>query len=84
MLTSSGTASPGPELVFGVFFWYLLVTVVPCLGGVLADAQHLPQRRCQAGDRHLNFHETRDNLRGYRLPVCFTLKVLLDSDRNVI
>jgi len=36
----------------------------------LADAQHLPQGRHQAGDRHLNFHETRDNLalggnRGY-------------------
>jgi len=31
MVTSSGMASPGPELVFGVFFWYLLVTVVPFL-----------------------------------------------------
>ena len=29
----------------------------------MADAQHLPQGRCQAGDRHLKFHETRDNLR---------------------
>jgi len=28
----------------------------------LADAQHLPQGRSQAGDRHLNSHETRDNL----------------------
>jgi hypothetical protein len=28
----------------------------------LADAQHLPQGRSRAGDRHLNFHETRDNL----------------------
>lgn len=28
----------------------------------MADAQHLPQGRHQAGDRHLNFHETRDNL----------------------
>ena len=28
----------------------------------MAVAQHLPQGRCQAGDRHLNFHETRDNL----------------------
>jgi len=28
----------------------------------LADAQHLPHGRHQAGDRHLNFHETRDNL----------------------
>ena len=29
----------------------------------MADAQHLPQGRHQAGDRHLNFHETRDHLR---------------------
>ena len=28
----------------------------------MADAQHLPQGRCQAGDRHLKFYETRDNL----------------------
>jgi hypothetical protein len=28
----------------------------------LADAQHLPHGRRQAGDRHLNFHEPRDNL----------------------
>ena len=28
----------------------------------MADAQHLPQGRHQAGDRHLKFHETRDNL----------------------
>ena len=26
----------------------------PLLGGVLADAQHLPHGRCQAGDRHSN------------------------------
>jgi enoyl-CoA hydratase/carnithine racemase len=29
----------------------------------LAVAQHLPQGRCQAGDRHLKFYGTRDNLR---------------------
>jgi hypothetical protein len=28
----------------------------------LADARHLPHGRSQAGDRHLKFHETRDNL----------------------
>jgi hypothetical protein len=40
-----------------------LVTVVPCLlGSSLVDAQHLPHGRRQAGDRHLKFHETRDNL----------------------
>jgi len=31
MVTSSGMASRGPELVFGMFFSYLLVTVVPFL-----------------------------------------------------
>ena len=30
----------------------------------MADARHLPLGRSQAGDRHLNFHETRDNLDG--------------------
>jgi len=28
----------------------------------LADAQHLPQGRCRAGDRHLKFYDCRDNL----------------------
>ena len=28
----------------------------------MADAQLLPRGRTQAGDRHLNFHEGRDNL----------------------
>jgi len=28
----------------------------------LVDAQLLPHGRTQAGDRHLKFHETRDNL----------------------
>jgi hypothetical protein len=28
----------------------------------LADAQHLPQGRSQAGDRHLKFHDARGNL----------------------
>ena len=32
----------------------------------MAVAQQLPQGSCQAGDRHLNFHETRDNL-----PTCW-------------
>jgi len=28
----------------------------------LADARHLPHGRSRAGDRHLKFYETRDNL----------------------
>jgi uncharacterized membrane protein len=28
----------------------------------LADAQHLPQGQCRAGDRHLKFYDCRDNL----------------------
>ncbi|MGH3524609.1 MAG: hypothetical protein ACRDU4_17715 [Mycobacterium sp.] len=30
----------------------------------LADTQHLPQGRSQAGDRHLKFHDARGNLPG--------------------
>jgi len=29
----------------------------------LADTRDLPLRRSQVGDRHLNFHDLRDNLR---------------------
>jgi transposase len=29
----------------------------------LADARHLPHGRSRAGDRHLNFYDTRNNLR---------------------
>jgi len=43
-----------------------LVTVVPFLSGVFVDVQHLSQDQCQAGDRHLKFHEIRDNLHGPR------------------
>ena len=36
----------------------------------MADARHLPHGRSRAGDRHLKFYETRDNLEqvgiGYR------------------
>src|SRR4051794_15959292 len=44
-----------------LFFWYFLVTAVPCqwcLGGRPTPTS----RPVRAGDRHLNFHETRDNL----------------------
>jgi hypothetical protein len=34
----------------------------------LVDAQHLPHGRRQVGDRHLKFHETRDNL-GQRVDI---------------
>jgi len=38
-------------------------TVVPLLEVVSwSTPQHLPQGRCQAGDRHLKFNEIRDNL----------------------
>jgi hypothetical protein len=42
-----------------------LLTAVPFSAGVLADAQLLPHGRNRAGDRHLKFYETRDNLRIY-------------------
>ena len=43
-------------------------TAVPLFCGRvdLAVAQHLPQGRHQAGDRHLKFHEDRDNLESSR------------------
>ncbi len=50
------------EVVLGAFFWYPLVTAVPFLSNFLAEARHLPDGRHRAGDRHLNFYETRDNL----------------------
>ncbi len=33
----------------------------------MADAHHLPQGRRRAGDRHLKFYETRDNLGVHRM-----------------
>ena len=50
-------------LVLGTLLLVLVGHGGPLLGWCLGDAQHLPQGRLQAGDRHtLKFHETRDNL----------------------
>ena len=57
-LTCSGNASRAPR----AGFWLLFFTAVPLLLVFLADARHLPHGRSRAGDRHLNFYETRDNL----------------------
>jgi len=49
--------------------------VVPFLSGVFVDVQHLSQDQCQAGDRHLKFHEIRDNLPRFPYssrPICTT------------
>jgi len=62
MVTSSGTASPGPELVFGVFFWYLLVTVVPFLVVSWRMPNTYPTGGVKRGTATPKFHETRDNL----------------------
>jgi hypothetical protein len=42
--------------------------VVPLLVGSCSwqNARHLPAGRSRAGDRHLNFHDYQDNLRGLR------------------
>ena len=40
----------------------------PCCWCVLADTRHLPHGRSRAGDRHLKFYETRDNLCRPRTP----------------
>jgi hypothetical protein len=42
IVRASGMASPGPVLVLGMYFWYLLVTVVPFLVGVLATPNTCP------------------------------------------
>jgi hypothetical protein len=59
-LTCSGTIRPSVGVsIFS--FWYFLVTAVPCqwcLGGRPTPIS----RPVRAGDRHLNFYETRDNL----------------------
>src|SRR3954469_23999771 len=60
-LTRSGTTTPAGVSIFS--FWYFLVTAVPCrwcLGGRPTPTS----RPVRAGDRHLNFYETRDNLGG--------------------
>src|SRR4051794_24922820 len=61
-LTRSGTTNASPVGVSIFSFWYFLVTAVPCrwcLGGRPTPTS----RPVWAGDRHLNFYETRDNLR---------------------
>src|SRR4051812_48292320 len=60
-LTRSGTTNASPVGVSIFSFWYFLVTAVPCrwcLGGRPTPTS----RPVWAGDRHLNFYETRDNL----------------------
>ena len=58
--TCFGTAG-GASLAGTFFLWYCLLTAVPCSVGL---SWRTPNTyRCQAGDRHLNFHEERDNLR---------------------
>jgi hypothetical protein len=44
---------------------------------VLADTRDLPRGRPQAGDRHLNFHENRDNLAASPEKVCRVDSVFL-------
>jgi transposase InsO family protein len=56
-LTRSGMAVASTHWI-----WLLFFTAVPCCWCVLADARHLPHGRSRAGDRHLKFYETRDNL----------------------
>ena len=44
------------------WFWLLFFTAVPFCWCSWRNARHLPHGRSQAGDRHLKFYETRDNL----------------------
>jgi hypothetical protein len=59
-LTCSGTAGGGRV---DVGLLVLLLHGGPLPRGVLGGSpEYLPQGRTQVGDRHLNFHESRDNL----------------------
>jgi hypothetical protein len=59
-LTCSGIAG---VVAFTATFWLVFFTVVvPLLLVFLAERPTPTTRRSQAGDRHLNFYETRDNL----------------------
>jgi hypothetical protein len=51
---ASGYGEPWPGTRLVHVFLVLVGHGGPLLGGVLADAQHLPHGRCQAGDRHSN------------------------------
>ncbi len=44
------------------WIWLLFFTAVPLLLVCLGGRRHLPHGRSRAGDRHLKFYETRDNL----------------------
>src|SRR4051794_13620100 len=71
-LTRSGTTNASPLGVSIFCCWYFLVTAVPCRWG-LGGRPTPTSRPVRAGDRHLNFYETRDNLRDggpSRLDVC--------------
>src|SRR4051794_10715346 len=72
-LTCSGTANPSPAGVSILSFWYFLVTAVPCSKRCLGGRPTPTSRAVRAGDRHLNFYETRDNLR-VRLPSAVGLR----------
>ena len=58
----------------------------------MAVAQHLPHGRHQAGDRHLKFHDVRDNLHvqpatdkgSGHLPPKKRLQILLDAQKQVL
>ena len=54
-VTRSGTAVAPTGWI-----WLLFFTAVPLLSEFLAERRHLPHGRSQAGDRHLNFYETRE------------------------
>jgi hypothetical protein len=57
--THSGVAG---ALALTDSIWLLFFTAVPLLLVCLGRRRHLPHGRSRAGDRHLKFYETRDNL----------------------
>lgn len=58
-MTCSGNTKDADDAAAGNGY---VDTAVPFHGCLWTDTRDLPRGRPQAGDRHLNFHENRDNL----------------------
>jgi hypothetical protein len=63
-LTDSGRPS---AVAAASIVWWFCFTAVPFLKVSLEDAQHLPQGRNKAEDRHVKFHDARGNVAAYQV-----------------
>ena len=78
-LTRSGTAIPSASGMSIFSFWYFLVTAVPCLKWCLGGRPTPTSRPVRAGDCHLNFYETRDNLRVLQMAGMFARRRVISA-----